>query len=321
MLNEQGYRMRGKKIANRTFDKYIVNPKYTGEFTFGGKVCNNMYPAIIDKETFNAVQEKLLKNKHYLGGQETAKVPYLLTGKLFCGHCGAEMVADGGTSETGVQHHYYTCKRRRKKECDKKRENKDKLKLYVTTCVRDFLSNPQNADIAVDDVLAYYDQRTDEQNLKSVNAKIAQVHKEVVQLADAFVKAKSALLQNSIEDKMSEYEVLLNDLETQKAQLELERGYRLTKQDLLTFIQEILKGDINDKDYQEQIIDHLVSQVFVSDDDTVVYFNIRGGKDVETLTIDDTKEAVKKVQTQSPIASQTKRIGFCLFFLFYLRSG
>lgn len=226
------------------------------------------------------------------------------------------MVADGGTSETGVQHHYYTCKRRRKKECDKKRENKDKLELYVTTCVRDFLSNPQNADIAVDDVLAYYDQRTDEQNLKSVNAKIAQVHKEVVQLADAFVKAKSALLQNSIEDKMSEYEVLLNDLETQKAQLELERGYRLTKQDLLTFIQEILKGDINDKDYQKQIIDHLVSQVYM-----VVYFNIRGGKDIETLTIDDTKEAVKKVQTQSPIASQTKRTGFCLFFLFYLRSG
>lgn len=177
-------------------------------------------------------------------------------------------------------------------------------KLYVTTCVRDFLSNPQNVDIAVDDVLAYYDQRTDEQNLKSVNAKIAQVHKEVVQLADAFVKAKSALLQNSIEEKMSEYEILLNDLETQKAQLELERGYRLTKQDLLTFIQEILKGDINDKDYQKQIVDHLVSQVFVSDDDTVVYFNIRGGKDIETLTIDDKKEAVKKVQTQSPIDSQ-----------------
>ena len=304
MLNEQGYRMRGKKIANRTFDKYIVNPKYTGEFTFGGRVCNNMYPAIIDKETFNAVQEKLLKNKHCLGGQETAKVPYLLTGKLFCGHCGAEMVADGGTSETGVQHHYYTCKKRRKKECNKKRENKDKLELYVTTCVRDFLNNPQNAEVAVDNVLAYYDRRTNEQNLKSVNAKIAQVHKEVVQLADAFVKAKSALLQNSIEEKMSEYETLLNDLEMQKAQLELERGYRLTKQDLLTFIQEILKGDINDKDYQKQIIDHLVSQVFVSDDDTVVYFNIRGGKDIETLTIDDTKEAVKKVQTQAPLASQ-----------------
>ena len=105
---------------------------------------------------------------------------------------------------------------------------------------------------------------------------------------------------------MSEYEVLLNDLETQKAQLELERGYKLTKKDLLVFIEELLKGDVNDKDYQKQIIDHLVSQVFVSDDNTVVYFNIRGGKDIEKMTIDDTKEVVKKVQTQSPLARQRK---------------
>ena len=111
-------------------------------------------------------------------------------------------------------------------------------------------------------------------------------------------------MQNSIETKMAEYEVLLNDLETQKAQLELERGYKLTKKDLLVFIEELLKGDVNDKDYQKQIIDHLVSQVFVSDDNTVVYFNIRGGKDIEKLAIDDTKEVVKKVQTQSPLARQ-----------------
>ena len=108
---------------------------------------------------------------------------------------------------------------------------------------------------------------------------------------------------------MAEYEVLLNDLETQKAQLEIERGYKITKQDLLTFIEEILKGDVNDKDYQKQIIDHLVSQVFVSDDNTVIYFNLRGGKDIETLTVDDTKTAVnnaKRVRTQLPLARQSK---------------
>ncbi|MCI5974459.1 MAG: hypothetical protein MRZ13_00030 [Clostridiales bacterium] len=127
-------------------------------------------------------------------------------------------------------------------------------------------------------------------------------------LTNAFVKAKSVLLQNSIETKMAEYEVLLNDLETQKAQLELERGYKLTKKDLLVFIEELLKGDVNDKDYQKQIIDHLVSQVFVSDDNTVVYFNIRGGKDIEKLTIDNTKEVVEKVQTQSPLARQVKLV-------------
>ena len=306
MLNEQGYRVKGKLLKGKSFDKWLTNQKYTGTFTFGGRECSNMYPPIIDKEMFDAVQERLAKNRYTLGGKETARVPYLLTGKLFCGHCGTEMVADGGTSKTGAQHHYYICKKRRSGKCDKKRENKDNLELYVTACVKEFLRNPENAETAVNDVLAYYDKRTDEQNLKSITAKIAKIRQEVSELTDAFVKAKSVLLQNSIETKMAEYEVLLNDLETQKAQLELERGYKLTKKDLLVFIEELLKGDVNDKDYQKQIIDHLVSQVFVSDDNTVVYFNIRGGKDIEKLTIDDTKEVVKKVQTQSPLARQSK---------------
>ena len=40
-------------------------------------------------------------------------------------------------------------------------------------------------------------------------------------------------------------------------------------------------------------IDHLVSQVFVSNDDTVVCFNIRGGKNIAQITLNDTKEAME----------------------------
>lgn len=58
-----------------------------------------------------------------------------------------------------------------------------------------------------------------------------------------------------------------------------------------------------------------MSQVFVSDDNTVVYFNIRGGKDIEKMNIDDTKEVVDKVQTQSPLARQrTKALKTSAFF-------
>lgn len=54
----------------------------------------------------------------------------------------------------------------------------------------------------------------------------------------------------------------------------------------------------------EQIADNAkpIKKVVVYDDDTVVFFNLRGGKDIEKLTIDDTKEAVnsaKGVRTQT----------------------
>ncbi len=96
------------------------------------------------------------------------------------------------------------------------------------------------------------------------------------------------------------------------------------RQRLLDFIDELLKGDVNDKDYQKQIIDHLVSQVFVGDDDTVVYFNIRGGKNTEQITLNDTKETIenniKGVRTlTSPLHHIiTACSSLVLFLLFYL---
>lgn len=96
------------------------------------------------------------------------------------------------------------------------------------------------------------------------------------------------------------------------------------RQRLLDFIDELLKGDVNDKDYQKQIIDHLVSQVFVGDDDTVVYFNIRGGKNIEQITLNDTKETIENnIKCVRTLTSPLHHIitacsSAVLFLLFYL---
>ncbi len=165
----------------------------------------------------------------------------------------------------------------------------------------------------------YYEKRTDVSNLKSIQTKIANAQREVEALADSFVKAKSRLLQETIEKKMEEYEILLNDLKYQEALLELERGYKITKKDIIDFVAEWLKGDRNDKDYQQKIVDNLVSQVFVSDDHTVVYFNIKGGKTIDLVDLDDTNTVLKtsldfRMQT-STFLQQTYAFGYRFLFL------
>lgn len=297
ILNGNGHRMKGKPFTGKSFDRYLVNPKYTGEFSFGGRLCTNMYPQIIPKDLFDRVQKRLNKNRYFAGGVAKGRLVYLLTGKLFCGHCGTPMVSDGGVSKQGIAHYYYACKKRKKKLCNKRRENKDALELYVTSCVVDYLSDAKNAEVAVDKVLNYYEKRTEESNLKSIQTKIAKLKKEIEFIANSFVKAKNRLLQETIEKKMDEYEIQLDDLMYQEAQLELERGYKITKKDLTEFIAELLKGNVNDKEYQRQIIDNLVSRVYITDTDTVVYFNIKGGKNIETCDLDDTKDVLAQAQS------------------------
>lgn len=164
----------------------------------------------------------------------------------------------------------------------------------VVSFVVDFLSDKNNMETIANDVIAYYNKRTDESNLKSINAKIAAIQADVERLTDAYVTAKSVLLQNSIEKKMSDYEVLLNDLYTQKVRLEMERGYMLTKQDILEFVESALKSGNMDFEFQKRIIDILVSKVIVYDGHTVVLFNIRGGKNVitEDISVEDVQNAV-----------------------------
>lgn len=81
-LNKQGHRIKGKPFTFRTFECWLTNSKYIGEFTFGSRICKTVYPAIIDKALFQKVQDKLAEKKFVAGGEAMAKVPYILTGNV-----------------------------------------------------------------------------------------------------------------------------------------------------------------------------------------------------------------------------------------------
>ena len=199
-------------------------------------------------------------------------------------------------------------------ECNKHRERKDVLEQTVVSFVIDFLSNKENMEIIANDVIAYYDKRTDDSNLKSINAKIAAIQADVERLTDSYVTAQSTLLRNSIEKKMTDYEVLLNDLYGQKVKLEMERGYKLTKVDILKFVDSILKTDNTDKEFQKRIIDVLVKKVIVYDGHVAVFFNIRGGSNLvlDDISVEDIQNALNatsdSVQTPTPTLHQIKII-------------
>ncbi len=306
-LNARGARYNGKPFKGRTFDKWLTNAKYTGEFYFGERLCTNTYPAIIDKALFERVQKRLSANRYFAGGTATARVPYLLTGKAFCAHCETPMISDGGTSRTGQQHHYYVCKGKKKGVCEKRREDKDTLETFVTQIVYDFLSDENNARKAVKDTLAYYEKRTGADNIKSIEGKIAKVQRDIDEMTTAFIEAKNALLRANIEKRMNDYQKLIEDLQSQKAQLERERGRQFTEKDFLTFIADLLKGDPADKDYQQKIIDNLVIKVFVGDNFLSAHLKIGNATEVEGIRLADVKKALEHifcVQTLSPLAQR-----------------
>ena len=119
-LNRQGFRTkRGGMFGKNSLHEILANEKYCGTYThhrsmpgqrrkqnaFSG--TPNAIPAIISQEDFNAAAVRRDRNRHR-PGEFRAKAVYLLSGKVFCGECGAAFT--GHTYNTrGHRYEYYLC--------------------------------------------------------------------------------------------------------------------------------------------------------------------------------------------------------------------
>lgn len=117
---------RGHKQSYNSVQHMLHNRRYIGEYAYRDIVLSDAIPAIVPKDLFDRIQDKLEKNKK-APARHKAEDDYLLTTKLFCGYCGAYMCGENGTSHTGIVHHYYKCVSVKKKraECHKKSVRKD----------------------------------------------------------------------------------------------------------------------------------------------------------------------------------------------------
>lgn len=105
-LTAKGIFNRGKPFARNTVYNILKNEKYSGIYRHNEEVFDNIYPQIVDTDTFNKVRAKIDVN-HY--GKRSTEVVYLLRNKMKCGYCGSPVSAECGTAKNGEKKRYYKC--------------------------------------------------------------------------------------------------------------------------------------------------------------------------------------------------------------------
>lgn len=132
---------KGRPFSVSRISDMLRSLKYTGIHIVDGEVFPNIYPRIISDGLFDSVQSKLkgLKNKGF--GYKKVD-PFLLTGKLKCGYCGALYRGNSGTSKTKVVKYYYKCRSRIEGTCkDSKIYRKHELEDLVFNGVIEKITN------------------------------------------------------------------------------------------------------------------------------------------------------------------------------------
>jgi site-specific DNA recombinase len=111
---------------------------YIGVVTYDGvKNPNGEHPPLIDRETFERVQE-LLK-AHQLSGDRSRKYEHYLKGSIFCGECGGRLVYSP-VKGNGGYYEYFKCYARynRQTDCTSPHLSVEKVELAVERCWREY---------------------------------------------------------------------------------------------------------------------------------------------------------------------------------------
>ena len=263
IFNGKGYRTAKNSEFNRSsFKSMFRNVRYIGTYIYKDIKKENAIPAIIDKDLFETVQRRLSLAAD-APARGKAKVDYLLSGKLFCGHCGATMNGESGTSKTGAIHNYYTCySRKRRKGCDKKPLKKDFIERIVAQDAMALLTNDVIEELA-DMVMSQADRDLKENTrIPELSARLTEIEQGINNITKAVEKgiASDALL-----NRLTELEKEKKDL---TSQLREEEKYicRIDRDQIIFWLTKFQGGDIEDEDCRRRIIDLLVNSVTVWDE-------------------------------------------------------
>lgn len=264
--NSKGYKTSlGKQFTRNSLRTILTNKKYIGVYTYGDVEIEGGVPAIVDKELFDKVQHQAKVNNK-CKARSTAKADYLLTPKVFCGHCGATMTGDSGTSHTGAKHHYYKCSTRKNggKNCDKKTENKDWLEDTVVRLAVERVLTDENIELIATKAMELIDKEmSDTSTLDYYEKELAETNKKIKNI---ITMIENGVLNSSVSERLTELETYLKDV---KENIEYEKMKKpvITKPQIIYWLESFKNGDINDKKYKERIIDTLIHSVYVYDTD------------------------------------------------------
>ena len=289
-LNAAGLRNRnGKPFGNTALQVALQSEKYIGILRWNDIVIENGCPALIDRETFDKVQERIKKNKRE-GGKNKAKIEYLLTGKAFCGYCGETITGVSGTGRHGDIHYYYCCRNRRlRKGCKKAHEKKDFLEWYVVEQTVLYVLTPGRMQEIAAAVVAQYDSEFNSGKVKELERQIAKLDRDIDKYTEMLLDApKSA--RPRIYEKIETADMQKVDLEIDLSKLHIANKIRYTEAEIVAWLKLFCKGDLFDMEFRRRIIDTFINSVYLYDDRVVVFYNIRGGKQVSYIDMLDATE-------------------------------
>lgn len=320
-LNSNGYKTKvGKPFKQNSLNGLLNNEKYSGVYIFNQKQERDDYhkrapkkrpleevirieggmPAIIDKETFQKVQDKLRDNKERAGAFK-AKSIYLLSGLVYCGECGEPMYGNfryGGRSK--LPYASYKCSGRGKHlGCKNKELRREYLDDFVLEALKSVLFSSEAIKKLAKQLQEYNVSALtkEKMELNQVKEELQKTDRKISNILDSI--AEYGLQSDTFKNKLNLLEI---DKSKYKERMEqLHRSIRTididenTIKDLISRSQEfILTKNIPEC---RHLLKNYINKVLVYQDKVEIFFKLPIESEDEKTEIDLPFKATEDIGT------------------------
>lgn len=274
---------RGTPFGANSLHDLLHNEKYIGTLVYGQSPyredgsrnthskdgadvirITDAIPAIVDKDMFQAVQDRMALNKHLQGGRPAKNREYPLRSKVFCADCKSAMTIS--TSKGG--YYYYRCTgKKRLHNCDATPIRADYLEHRVAEAIKMVLGRPDSTSGLI--------RILRDQAEKIQGGAVSRLRALIDQEKDV-----SAKLENAVDAVLNglnspAIQVKIKDLELQKAAIEREMRALKTSVDASAIpeqrLQEILDRIVNAADGDINVLLSIVYRVEVGQDTITIW--------------------------------------------------
>ena len=275
-LEKRGFRRNdGTKITYNTIQSFLSSERYVGVLKCSGQRNEHAIPPLVTRERFDRVQERKRGTKHRCYAVK-APEEYVLSGKMYCAKCGQPYLGNCGTSKSGKQYFYYTCRGTRQHKCNAKSISKELIENTIGKTILYCLKNTKFTKEIAKNIYEQQDKEADETAL--IKKSIAEINKKISNFMNAI---SMGIITSSTKEELIKLENQKKSFEEelQKAQVKIPK---YTFDEIWYALKQITKSGIPDKKQIMAIINSFVVKVLVNEDGTIdVNTNIFGSFKLE----------------------------------------
>ena len=292
---------RGGAWGKNSFQNILHNEKYIGLYKYQDIEIPGGMPQIIDEDLFRRVQEVCVTKKNPTNNKRrrTNNGMYLLTGKLFCGKCGAPMTGLSGTARNGDLKFYYVCQsKRRHHSCDKENVQRDYIEKVVAKTVREYIMNDDILEWIADLACEYSKASVQNSDLSLLYAEQSNIEKSINNILKAI---EAGIFTETTAGRLKELEAEQKKIKGKIVDAK-EEVVELSRDDILAGLIMFRDGDFEDQRFLIQLFDTFLKAVYIYDDNLKIVFSFSGDKNTVSIPLNaDTMENASEVSSKGAV--------------------